>query len=72
MSKSGLADSLFSRTKNLVLKELTLAGDTPVHLRELARRTGLDPSGIQRELKKLSTVGMVIVQPMGNSDGLQA
>jgi predicted nucleotidyltransferase len=69
MSKKGLISSLFSRTKTLVLKELVLSADTPVHLRELARRTGLDASGIQRELRKLTESGIVLVQSIGNQKG---
>ena len=66
MSTSGIVGSLFSRTKNLLLKELALAPDTPVHLRELSRRTGLDPTGISRELRALVKSGIVLVRHTGN------
>jgi predicted nucleotidyltransferase len=43
-----------------------LAGDRGVHLRELARRTGLDPAGVQRELRKLTKAGIVLERRAGN------
>lgn len=51
-----------------MLKELTLCGNEPVHLRELSRRTGLDPSGLSRELKILLKSGIVQVKHVGNLD----
>ncbi len=51
--------SLFTRTRLLILRELVHIGDDRVHLRELARRAGLDPSGISRELKNLTGSGIV-------------
>ena len=66
MSTKGLTSILFSRTRGLVLRELVLATGEPTHLRELARRTGLDPSGILRELRNLSDAGIVLVHSVGN------
>ena len=48
------------------MRELVLATGEPTHLRELARRTGLDPSGILRELRNLSDAGIVLVHSVGN------
>jgi len=66
MSTINVASALFPRTRLLVMKELVLAGDKPVHLRELGRRTGLDPSGVGRELKNLEAAGIVSVYQSGN------
>lgn len=66
MSTKDIADSLFSRTRKLVLCELVRAGDSEVHIRELARRAGLDPSGVQRELKNLASAGIVEERISGN------
>ena len=66
MSTNTLASALFPKTRIEILKELVLSDGKPLHLRELARRTGLDPSGISRELKNLTGVGLVIESRSGN------
>ena len=66
MSTKGLAASLFSRTRRSVLRELVLSGKESVHLRELARRAGLDPKGVKRELVNLCGSGIVIEKKSGN------
>lgn len=57
---------MFPRSRLLTLKELVLAGGKQIHLRELARRTGLDPTGLGRELKNLEMAGIVTVAHSGN------
>ena len=66
MSTKGLASVIFGRTRRLLLRELVLAAQEPVHLRELARRSGLDPSGLKRELGSLSQAGVVLEETAGN------
>jgi len=66
MSTSRVASSLFPLTRRLVFRQLMLAGDRGVHLRELARRTGLDAGGVQRELRKLTKAGIIVERPVGN------
>ncbi len=66
MSTKDVADSLFSRTRKSVLCELVRAADSGIHIRELARRTGLDASGVQRELKNLASAGIVAERISGN------
>ena len=69
MSTKITASALFPRTRLLALKELVLTGGKPVHLRELARRTGLDPTGLGRELKNLESAGIVSEERSGNQKG---
>jgi predicted nucleotidyltransferase/predicted transcriptional regulator len=66
MSTKGIAESLFSLTRRKVLGELVRTEERPIHLRELARRIGLDPAGVQRELKNLVNSGIVIEEKSGN------
>jgi predicted nucleotidyltransferase len=68
MSTHGPAESLFPRTRRLILCELVAADSAGVHLRELARRTGLDPSGVLRELKNLEASGIVLKKRVGAQD----
>jgi len=66
MSTKNTTYALFPRSRLLTLKELVLTGGKQVHLRELARRTGLDPTGLGRELKNLEMAGIVSVAHSGN------
>lgn len=59
MSTKALAEALFSRTRLAVLRELCRPGDPELHLREIARRAGLDSRGIMRELHRLEQVGIL-------------
>jgi len=66
MSTTAASNIIFSRTRLLLLKELVMASNQPVHLRELARRSRLDPSGVGRELKRLEEAGIVIARMSGH------
>ncbi len=68
MSTRDPAESLFPRTRRLILRELVAADSTGVHLRELARLTGLDPSGVLRELRNLEASGIVLKRRVGAQD----
>lgn len=50
----------------MILRELVVVDDRPIHLRELARRAGLDAAGVQRELKNLVASGIIIELISGN------
>jgi DNA-binding transcriptional ArsR family regulator len=55
-----LGATLFGRARYKVLAALfALAPSTGVHLRELARRTGLSPTATQYELRLLEQAGLV-------------
>jgi predicted nucleotidyltransferase len=49
-----------------VLKELVLAGEEGMYLREIARRADLDPTGVSRELVNLAASGIVSTRQIGN------
>lgn len=66
MSTSNIASVLFPRTRRLIFRELVRATDNGLHIRELARRTGLDPTGIGRELVRLRSAGIVQDKKIGN------
>jgi predicted nucleotidyltransferase len=63
---TGLSGALFPRTRRLVLRELVLAGEIGLHLRGIARRTGLDPSGVRRELQSLVESGIAQTRNVGS------
>jgi len=56
---------LFPRTRWMVLRELVLSEPEGIHVREIARRTGLNAGGVGRELKKLEEAGVAISQKIG-------
>jgi len=66
MSTKNLANGLFPLTRLSILRELILANDKSIHLRELARRTGLDAKGVQREVRNLLEMGILIEEKSGN------
>jgi len=66
MSTKNLANALFPITRLSILRELVLSADKSIHLRELARRTGLDPRGVQREARNLLEVGILVEEKSGN------
>lgn len=68
MSTPGIAESLLPRTRRLLLRELALADERGIHLRELARRTALDPTGVRRELQHLVASGIVLKTRLGAQD----
>jgi len=66
MTTFGLAESILNSTSSKILRVLVLDSDEPVHLRELARRAGLDPMAVHREMKKLVSSGIVMEKKSGN------
>lgn len=57
---------LFSKTRWLVLNELVLCDSNNLHLREIARRTGLNVNGVRRELQNLENAGIVNSKTLGS------
>ncbi len=58
-SSSGLAETLWPRTRRRVLALLLLSPDREWHLREIARRAGASPAAVQREVARLAAVGIL-------------
>ena len=65
VSTRSLADALFPRTRQEVLKHLIDATDG-LHLRELERRTGLNSRHLMRELHSLRDSGLLTATKVGN------
>ncbi len=65
MSTNELASALFSRTRAGILAVLALAPEQELHVREVARRSGLDPSGVMRELRLLERHGILAARRVG-------
>jgi len=65
MSTATLADTLFTRTRRSVFRELFAAQDG-LHLRELERRTGVNGRHLVRELHALRDSGILTTQRAGN------
>lgn len=61
-----LAELLSSRVKAEMFRLLFGISDKPIHLRELERQSGLAIGTVQQELKRLTRLGIVRVQPDGN------
>jgi predicted nucleotidyltransferase len=60
------AETLFSRTRARVLAVLVTAPDNELHLREIARRAGMDATGVGRELRKLEELGLLSSRRVGS------
>ena len=59
--------TLFGRARFCVLAELfALETHETVHLRELARRTGLSPTAVQYELRALLPTGLLLQEGAGS------
>lgn len=65
MSTNDVASALFSRTRAGVLAVLALAPELELHVREVARRGGLDASGVMRELRLLERYGVLSSRRVG-------
>lgn len=65
MSTNELASALFTRTRAGILAVLALAPEQELHVREVARRSALDPSGVMRELRLLERHGILVARRVG-------
>jgi predicted transcriptional regulator len=67
MPKSnGTIHDLIGPARGRLLHALRAGPDEGLHLRELARGTGLSLSSVQRELARMSTLGMLNRRSVGN------
>ena len=57
--RRGMAEALWPAVRRRVLGLLFLAPDKEWHLREIARRTHLSPSTVQREVRSLAEAGIL-------------
>ena len=65
MPTKNLAETLFPRARLAVLAKLTGAGNTGLHLREIARRAGLNSKTVMRELHALRDAGILLSKNVG-------
>ena len=65
MSTNSLADTLFSRTRSGVFREL-FRDQEGIHLRELERRTGVNSRHLVRELHTLRDAGILTPKRVAN------
>lgn len=68
----GLVRTLFSHYRCQILALLLLRPDEHLHVREIARITGLPAGSLHRELKLLTNAGLLIRQAIGNQVHYQA
>jgi predicted nucleotidyltransferase len=59
-------DLLFSAYRRQVLGLLLLRPDHSLHVREIARLTGVPAGSLHRELRTLTEAGLLLREPMGN------
>lgn len=62
---SGISDALFSKATKAVLGNI-FGHAQGIHLRALMNLTGLGSASVQRELKKLTTAGILVKEEAGN------
>jgi DNA-binding transcriptional ArsR family regulator len=65
-------DAIFSKARAEVLRNLFRDGDTELHLREIARRSGLTLHAIQKELASLTAAEIVVSRRDGNRQYFKA
>ena len=69
---SGLGDVLFSKTQRKVFALLFGNPDKSFYAKEIVRYAGVGIGSVQRELEKLSTVGLLTIEKIGNQKHYQA
>ena len=70
--KISLSDALFSKVQQNVLGLLYGQPDSDFHTNEIIRFTQAGTGAVQRELAKLTSVGLLIVKQVGNQKRYQA
>ena len=65
MPTKQLIEALFPKSRIAILAALTDDGDEGLHLREIARRGGLSPKSVMRELHSLRDAGILISRDVG-------
>jgi len=66
LTTSRIAHALFPQVRSSVLFELAAAGEEGLHLREIARRAGLNSKTVMRELHSQRDAGILISRKIGN------
>jgi predicted nucleotidyltransferase/DNA-binding HxlR family transcriptional regulator len=69
---TSIAHYLLGQTRSSVLSALFLHPDKSLHVRELARVTGVSPGSLHRELRALSDLGLLQRQEVGRQVHYQA
>ncbi len=69
---TSIAHYLLGQTRSNVLCALFLHPDKSLHVRELARVTGVSPGSLHRELRALSDLGLLLRQEVGRQVHYQA
>lgn len=69
---TSIAHYLLGHTRSSVLCALFLHPDKSLHVRELARVTGVSPGSLHRELRALSDLGLLLRQEVGRQVHYQA
>jgi DNA-binding transcriptional ArsR family regulator len=72
MSKSSVANTLFSGTRHKLLSALLLRPRQRVYAAELAKQLRVRPSTLQRDLARLTQAGILIMTRDGNRTYFQA
>ena len=57
-----LAHFLLGQSRSAVLSTLFLRPEAALHVRELARLTGVSPGSLHRELRNLAAMGLLLRQ----------
>jgi predicted nucleotidyltransferase len=70
--RSNLSDALFSQTQQRVFGLLYGHPDESFFATEIFRRTGVGRGTVQRELERLVSSGLVLMQPVGNQKHFRA
>lgn len=71
-SNTGLPNILFSKVRQSVLALLYGRPDQSFHTNEIIRLTRSGTGAVQRELEKLTSVGLITMQPIGNQKHYKA
>ncbi|MCK4507434.1 MAG: nucleotidyltransferase domain-containing protein [Desulfuromonadales bacterium] len=72
INTSGLGDALFSKTQRQVLSLLFGNPDKSFYVKEIVRYAGVGIGSVQRELEKLSMVGLLTIEKIGNQKHYKA
>lgn len=67
-----LGDALFSKTQRQIMSLLFGNPDKSYYANEIVRFAGVGIGGVQRELERLSKVGLLTIQHIGNQKHYQA
>src|SRR5687767_14966827 len=71
-AKKGLADALFTKTQQRVLRVLFGQPERSVYTSELIRDAGTGSGAGQRELARLEDSGLIVARRIGNQKHYQA